>query len=115
MLTLIPCAAFSKVSIEYDHACIRKLSDFRLMGVIDLRTEKDPNAEVKYRTLNHEGGMKMRVLEILGKDICNGRGGIWLYVILTAPIWTDEGEWIRANEKFLIFLPDDMPLFDFDE
>ena len=39
------------------------------MGVIDLRTEKDYSSEVKYRTLNHDGGMKVRVLEILKDDM----------------------------------------------
>ena len=36
---------------------------------MDLRTEKDYSSEVKYRTLNHEGGMKVSVLEILKNDV----------------------------------------------
>lgn len=85
------------------------------MGVIDLRTEKDISAAVKYRTLNHEGGMKVRVLEILENDVQNGSSGKWLYVLLTAPMWVDNEEWIERYRKFLIFLPDDMPVFDFEE
>ena len=98
-----------------DHSKIKELSSFRIMGEIDLRTEKDISSEVKYRTLNHEGGMKVKVLEILKKDVQNDKTGKWLYVLLTAPMWVDNGEWIQEYQKFLIFLPDDMPLFDFEE
>lgn len=85
------------------------------MGVIDLRTEKDYLSEVKYRTLNHEGGMKVTVLETLKNDVQNNESGKWLYVLLTSPMWVDNGEWIEEYQKFLIFLPDDMPVFDFEE
>lgn len=98
-----------------EHSSIKRLSSFRIMGVIDLRTEKDYLSEVKYRTLNHEGGMKVTVLEILKNDVQNNESGKWLYVLLTSPMWVDNGEWIEEYQKFLIFLPDDMPVFDFEE
>ena len=98
-----------------DHSKIKELSSFKIMGVIDLRTEKDYSAEVKYRTLNHEGGMKVKVLEVLKNDVQDGEAGKWFYVLLTSPMWVDSGEWIEKYEKFLIFLPDDLPLFDFEE
>ena len=85
------------------------------MGEIDLRTEKDISSAVKYRTLNHEGGMKITVLEILHDDVQDGKAGKWIYVLLTAPMWVDNGDWIEKYQKFLIFLPDDMPVFDFEE
>lgn len=85
------------------------------MGAIDLRTEKDYSSEVKYRTLNHEGGMKVTVLEILKSAVQDNESGKWFYVLLTSPIWVDSGEWIEKYQKFLIFLPDDMPVFDFEE
>ena len=85
------------------------------MGTIDLRTEKDYSSEVKYRTLNHEGGMKVTVLEILKSDVQDNESGKWFYVLLTSPMWADSGEWIEKYQKFLIFLPDDMPVFDFEE
>ena len=97
-----------------EHSSIKRLSSFRI-GVIDLRTEKDYLSEVKYRTLNHEGGMKVTVLEILKNDVQNNESGKWLYVLLTSPMWVDNGEWIEEYQKFLIFLPDDMPVFDFEE
>lgn len=85
------------------------------MGEIDLRTEKNISSEVQYRTLNHEGGMKVRVLEILKNDVQNDESGNWLYVLLIAPMWVDNGDWIEKYQKFLIFLPDNMPVFDFEE
>lgn len=98
-----------------DHSQIKELSSFRIMGEIDLRTDKEFSSPIKYRTLNHEGGMKIRVLEILENDVQNGTNGKWLYVLLIAPMWVDNGDWIEKYQKFLIFLPDDMPVFDFEE
>lgn len=98
-----------------DHSKIKELSTFRIMGEIDLRTEKDISSEVKYRTLNHEGGMKVTVLEILNKDVQDEKTGIWLYVLLASPMWVDNGEWIEEFQKFLIFLPDDITIYDYEE
>ena len=98
-----------------DHSKIKDLSSFTIMGEIDLRTEKDISAPVKYRTLNHEGGMKVTVLEIIKKDVQNDKSGIWVYVLLTAPMWVESGDWIEKYQKFLIFLPDEMPVYDFEE
>ena len=98
-----------------EHSRIKELSTFRVMGEIDLRTEKNYSSEVKYRTLNHEGGMRVTVLEILKNDVQNNETGKWLYVLLTSPMWVESGEWLEKYQKFLIFLPDDMPVFDFEE
>jgi hypothetical protein len=98
-----------------EHSKIKELSSFIIMGVIDLRTEKEYSSEVTYRTLSHEGGMKVTVLEILKNDVQNNEPGKWFYVLLTSPMWVDSGEWIEKYQKFLIFLPDDMPIFDFEE
>ena len=98
-----------------DHSKIKELSSFTIIGEIDLRTEKDFISPVKFITLNHEGGMKVTVLEILKKDTQNKKSGRWLYVLLTAPMWVESGDWIEKYQKFLIFLPDDMIVFDFEE
>ena len=29
--------------------------------------------------------------------------------------WTDNGDWIEKCQRFMIFLPDDVPVFDFGE
>lgn len=100
--------------LNYDHSMISPLSSFRIMGVIELRTEKDKTSPVVYRTLNHEGGMKVRVLEVLEKDTLEDKKGMWLYVLLTEPMWSDTSDWIEKYHKFLIFLPDDMVIFDFE-
>lgn len=113
--SFFPFFLFSHGSKLTDHSKIQELSSFRVMGEIDLRTEKNYSSEVKYRTLNHEGGMKVRVLEILKDDVQNGEKGKWMYVILTAPMWVDNGEWIEKYQEFLIFLPDEMPVFNFEE
>jgi len=91
---------------------IKELSYFRLQGEIELRTQACFNSKYKYRTLNHEGGVKVRVLKIGSTDVYNSQKGKWLYVILTAPLWADSGEWIEKYNKFWIFLPDSMEVFD---
>lgn len=106
---------FARGNTLIDHSRIKELSSFTVMGQIDLRTEKDYSAEIKYRTLNHEGGMKVTVLENLKTDIQKNESGKWLYVLLTSPMWVESGEWIKEYQKFLIFLPDNMPVFDFEE
>ncbi len=98
-----------------DHSEIKELSSFRMLGEIDLRTDKDFSSPIKYRTLNHEGGMKVKVLEILKNDVQEDESGIWLYVLLTAPMWVDSGDRIEKYQKFLIFLSDNMPVFDFEK
>lgn len=85
------------------------------MGTFDLRTEKDIFSPVKYHTINHEGGMNVRVLELLKKDIYENKNGQWLYVLLTKPIWVESGGYLEKYQKFLIFLPDETPIFDFKE
>lgn len=59
--------------------------------------------------------MKVTVLEVLKKDVQDNEAGKWFYVLLTSPMWVDNGDWIEKYERFLIFLPEDMPLFDFEE
>ena len=98
-----------------DHSKIKRLSSFTIMGQIDLREAEDFSAPVTYRTLNHEGGMKCTVLEVLKEDVQGGEKGRWLYVLTTSPMWVESGEWIEKYQKFLIFLSDGTPVFDFEE
>lgn len=110
------CRAFSFAHgiTLLDHTKIAELSRFRIMGEIELRSEKSRESQADFRTLNHNGGMQMLVLEIIGHDSQNDVPGLWLYVLTTAPMWVDSGEYIDRHTKFLIFLPDDMPVFDFE-
>ena len=114
-LNFLSLFLFAHDIILTDHSRIKELSSFTIMGQIDLRTEKTYSSEIKYRTLNHEGGMKVTVLEILKSDVQNNKSGKWLYVLLTSPMWVDNGEWIKRYQKFLIVLPDSIPVFDFEE
>ena len=98
-----------------DHSKIKEFSSFRIQGTIDLRIEKDISSQPVYKTLNHEGGMQVRVLEILKSDKYEEKNGRWLYVLLTSSMWVDSGEWVKKYQKFLIFLPDDMPVYDFED
>ena len=91
------------------------MSSFRILGELDLWTGTDASAPAAYRTLNHEGGMKVTVLDVLRRDTQNGKDGVWLSVLLTAPMWVSGGEWLEKYRRFLIFLPDDLPICDFEE
>jgi hypothetical protein len=94
---------------------IKILSSFRLQGVYELRDKEGFDNNAKCRTLNHEGGVKVRVIDIGKKESHNGKNGMWLYVLLTAPIWADSGEWIEKYSKFWIFISEDDILFEFEE
>ena len=113
-LSFLSLVLYAHGSTLTDHARIKERSSFRILGKVDLRTEKDYSSEVTYRTLDHEGGMQVTVLEILKDDVQDNESGKWLYVLMTAPMWVDSGEWIEKYQKFLIFLPDAMPVFDFE-
>ena len=75
-----------------DYSNIKPLSDFRIMGTIELRQEKGFSSNVLYKTLNHEGGMKFRVLEVGDNDNYGEKKGKWFYILLTSPMWVDNGE-----------------------
>ncbi len=68
-----------------------------------------------FRTLNHEGGMELTVLQIIKQGQCNGEHGIFMYVLLTAPVYVQTGEMLLPYTKFFIFLPDTLPVYDFSE
>ena len=114
-LTFLSIFSYANGITLTEHSKIKELSSFTIRGEIDLRIEKNFSAQVKFRTLNHEGGMKVTVLEVLKTDVQNKKSGRWFYVLTTSPMWVQSGEWIKAYQKFLIFLPDDMPVFDFEE
>ena len=113
-LSIFPLLIFAHGITLTDHSQIKELARFRIMGTIELREGKNISAPVKYRTLNHEGGMKVVVMEILKDDTVDGERGKWLYVLMTSPMWVEGGEWLEKYQKFLIFLPDEMPVFDFE-
>ena len=84
---LVPIFILLYTRILYAQQEIKELSYFRLQGVFELRALPDSKKEsFGYLTLNHEGGIKVRVLEIGENEIHNNQKGRWLYVLVTAPI-----------------------------
>lgn len=89
---------------------ITVLSSFTVNGQFDLKPEPDFACENSFRTLNHEGGLKVRVLELK-----EGQGGSWLYVLVRHGFWAENGQWIVPYSKFWLFLEDETEIFDFEE
>lgn len=89
---------------------ISVLSSFTVNGPLDLKPEPDFACETSFRTLNHEGGLKVRVLELK-----EGQGGSWLYVLVRHGFWAESGQWIVPYSKFWLFLEDETEIFDFEE
>ena len=90
---------------------ISELEDYTIMGIVDLREEKGFSSEVKFETLNHEGGMKIRVLEIAEKETFENCEGVWVKVLLTSPMWVSNKEWIEKYNKFWIFLTENTLIY----
>lgn len=89
---------------------ISVLSSFTVNGPLDLKPKPDFACETSFRTLNHEGGLKVRVLELK-----EGQGGSWLYVLVRHGFWAESGQWIVPYSKFWLFLEDETEIFDFEE
>lgn len=89
---------------------ITVLSSFTVNGQFDLKPEPDFACETSFRTLNHEGGLKVRVLELKEEQ-----GGSWLYVLVRHGFWAESGQWIVPYSKFWLFLEDETEIFDFEE
>ena len=64
LLIIVPALALAQGVTLSDHSTITVLSDFRIQEPVELRTEKDISAEVRYRTLNHEGGTDFAYLKL---------------------------------------------------
>lgn len=90
-------------------------SYFMLMGEYELRLEKGFSNPVVYSTLNHEGGVKLKVLEIAESDSLNGKKGKWLKVLTVSSMWVSTGDWIEKYQKYWIFLLDETLIFNYQE
>lgn len=94
---------------------IKELSDFRIMGEIELREKKGFSEEVLYKTINHEGGLKLRVMEVSDRDSIENKDGVWLHILTRAALWVESGDWIAKHSYFWIFLEDDRIIYDYEE
>jgi hypothetical protein len=99
---------------KFNLSKISELEDYTIMGIVELREEKGFSSEVKYETLNHEGGMKVRVLEIAEKETFENCEGVWVKVLLTSPMWVSNKEWIEKYNKFWIFLTENTLIYSME-
>mgnify|MGYP003483643683 FL=1 len=99
---------------KFNLSKISELEDYTIMGIVDLREEKGFSSEVKFETLNHEGGMKVRVLEIAEKETFENGEGVWVKVLLTSPMWVSNKEWIEKYNKFWIFLTENTLIYSLE-
>lgn len=99
---------------KFNLSKISELEDYTIMGIVDLREEKGFSSEVKFETLNHEGGMKVRVLEIAEKETFENCEGVWVKVLLTSPMWVSNKEWIEKYNKFWIFLTENTLIYSLE-
>lgn len=99
---------------------IKRLSTFTVWGMVELREEQGFEESVKYKTLNHENGLKVRALEIGSKEIFINEfneqlEGIWIKVINTAPVWSECWNFIQRGNEFWIFISDETLISDYRE
>ena len=110
ILLIFPAVCLQGICAETP---IKKLSYFRLMGAVVLRSAAGFTPEsLVYTTLNHEGGLKVRVLDTGRSDTGDGyrAGGITLrrpqdsgYTVATGFLHTkNSGFFCRIKRSFLI-------------
>ena len=99
LIFLFPLAAQSLVKED---------AYYRLWGAVALRSRADFLADaVQYTTLNHEGGVPIKVLEIGTRDAHDGKGGTWIFVMTTSWVWAEGEVRVPQYGKFWVFLRDD--------
>ena len=99
---------------------IKLLSTFTIWGMVELREEPGFEEQVKYKTLNHENGLKVRAIEAGKKEkIVNEENkmseGIWYKVINTAPVWSEEWDFIERGNEFWVFIAEETIIRDYEE
>ena len=81
---------------------------YRLWGAVELRTEADFFCgAVQFVTLNHEGGLPVKVLEVGKADAQDGKSGTWMWVMTTSWVWAQHETRVPQYGKFWVFLRDD--------
>lgn len=110
LILLMSFGLFSSLLQAHD---IREFSFFSVMGDHELRAEEGFDSEVLFSTMNHEGGMRVRVLEIGKRDSRGSEKGVWVHVLTVYPMWVDSGDWIEEYSRFWFFLSDEQPIYIF--
>lgn len=87
---------------------VRPDSYCRLWGAVTLRSQADFSAEsVQFVTLNHEGGLPVKVLEAGTDATHDGAAGTWFLVMTTSWTWAQDETRVPQYGKFWVFLRDD--------
>ena len=87
---------------------VRPDSYCRLWGSVTLRSQADFSAKsVQFVTLNHEGGLPVKVLEIGADATHDGADGTWFLVMTTSWTWAQDETRVPQYGKFWVFLRDD--------
>ena len=87
---------------------VRLDSYYRLWGSVTLRSQADFSAEsVRFVTLNHEGGLPVKVLEAGADATHDGADGTWFLVMTTSWTWAQDETRVPQYGKFWVFLRDD--------
>ena len=89
---------------------IKESSIFTINGQVELRVEPVLSSKIVAKTLNHEGGLKVRVLKV--KEAQNGT---WIYVLVRSGFWSENGDWNKPYSKYWLFLEDETKIFDYEE
>ncbi len=120
MKKLISILLLLTISLSLSAHEIKRLSTLTIWGMVELREEQGFEEPVKYKTLNHENGLKVRVVETGKKenyinDDNMQSSGTWYRVINTAPVWSEEWDLIQRGNEFWIFISDDTQISDYEE
>ena len=101
LLSVLALPSFARPPVQID-------SYYRLWGEVVLRLRADFSAEaVRFVTLNHEGGLPVKVLEAGTDDVQDGAAGTWFLVMTTGWTWAQDESRVPQYGKFWVFLRDD--------
>ena len=93
---------------------INEQNSFCLMGNVLFYEKPDFSVPYKYRSLNHEGGVKLTVLEKGRREMFSNENGMWLKVITDKNFYADDETLIPRYSTFWIFLSDTKEIFEFE-
>ena len=90
------------------YAQFREDAYYRLWGAVELRSAPEfVDASLEYVTLNHEGGLPVKVLEIGSSAVRGDERGFWVRVMTTSWAWAQNESRIPQYGKFWVFWRDD--------
>ncbi len=101
LFSALPFLLFARPDVRPD-------SYYRLWGSVTLRSQADFSAEsVRFVTLNHEGGLPVKVLESGADARHDGADGTWFLVMTASWAWAQDETRVPQYSTFWVFLRDD--------